>query len=74
MTAPGPSPAERARLRMQLVVAPLIGGTVGIGVGVLLLVVGVQAPVPWWPFLLGGVALVVYALLVGRRLVAPPGG
>ncbi len=74
MSVPGPSPAERARLRWQLVVAPLIGGTVGIAVGVLLLVVGEQAPVPWWPFLLGGVALVGYALLVGRKLVAPPGG
>lgn len=74
MSVPGPSPAERARLRWQLVFAPLIGGTVGFAVGVLLLVVGEQAPVPWWPFLLGGTALVGYALLVGRRLVAPPGG
>ena len=74
MSVPGPSPAERSRLRLQLVVAPLVGGTVGIAVGILLLVVGAQAPVPWWPFLLGGVALVGYALLVGRRLVAPPAG
>jgi|GEM_PF-4335725 len=74
MTFPAPSPAERARLRWQLVVAPLIGGTVGTAVGVLLLVVGPDAPVPWWPFLLGGVALVGYALFVGRRLVSPPSG
>lgn len=74
MSVPGPSPAERARLRWQLVFAPLVGGTVGIAVGVLLLVVGAEAPVPWWPFLLGGIVLVGYALLVGRRLVASSGG
>lgn len=74
VNAPGPSPADRTRLRLQLVVTPLIGGTVGIAVGVLLLVRGAEAPVPWWPFLLSGVALVGYALRVGRRLAAPPGG
>lgn len=72
MTVPGPSPAERARLRFQLVVAPLLGGTLGVVAGVLLLAVGEDAPVPWWPFLLFGLSLVAYALLVGRRLVAPP--
>ena len=79
MSVPGPSPAERSRLRMQLVVAPLLGGSAGVAVGLLLLSVGDRAPVPWWPFLLGGLFLLGYALLVGRRLVGPrpkphPGG
>ncbi|MFC3689730.1 hypothetical protein [Aquipuribacter hungaricus] len=70
MTGPGahPSPAERRRLRRQVVTTPLLGGTTGLVVGVLLLLLGEQAPLPWWPFVLFSVALLLYAVLVGRRL------
>jgi len=70
MSSPGtgPSPAEQRRLRYQVVVAPLVGATTGILVGLLLLMLGEQAPLPWWPFVLFSAGLLLYVLLVGRRL------
>lgn len=72
MTPPGPGPGERARLRFQLVTTPIIGGTVAVLVGLFLQWAGEDAVVPGWPFVLGGLGLVAYALLVGRRLVGGP--
>ena len=69
----GPTPAELRRLRFQLVVSPLMGATAGLVVGVLLLLLGEEAPLPWWPFVLFAVLLLLYVQLVGRRL-APPAG
>jgi len=64
----GPSPAEQRRLRYQVVVAPLVGATTGILAGLLLLMLGEEAPLPWWPFVLFSTSLLLYVLLVGRRL------
>lgn len=74
MTVPGahPTPAEQRRLRTQVVTTPLLGGTTGLLVGLLLLVLGEEAPLPWWPFVLLSVALLLYVLLVGRRLAPRP--
>lgn len=73
MSGHTPGPGERARLRFQLVTTPIIGGTVAVLVGLFLLWAGQDAVVPGWPFLVGGLGLIAYAVLVGRRLVRGPG-
>jgi len=70
----GPTPAELRRLRFQLVVSPLLAAGAGLVVGVLLLVLGGDAPLPWWPFVLGAVLLLAYVQLLGRRLAPRPEG
>ena len=70
----GPTPAELRRLRFQLVVSPVMAAAAGLVVGVLLLVLGGDAPLPWWPFVLGAVLLLGYVQLVGRRLAPRPQG
>ncbi len=70
MSSPGLSPAEQRRLRFQVVTTPLVAATGMVVVGLLLLWLGAEAPLPWWPFVLASLGMVAFALLVGRRLVA----
>ena len=62
--------SRRRQIRFQTVVSPLIGATAGLVAAVVLLALGEGAPVPWWPFALFAVSLVLYVVLVGRRLAA----
>ena len=66
----GSASSQRRRIRFQTVVSPLIGATAGSVAAVVLLVLGDDAPVPWWPFALFAVSLALYVVLVGRRLAA----